>query len=242
MKKITIITPANIEVEYRLAGVGSRLSAFLIDYTIQLLATGLAALIILLGIDRHVMGNLLPSGMALGAVLLAYFIIHFGYFILCEMLMNGRTVGKRILALRAIRENGQPMAFHHVLIRAIFRTSIDMLYVGFFAILFSKQHKRLGNMAAGTVVVGEHPIGAGEFDFAPWRTRELPGFAAQYAHTPLTAEEQRVLDEWMRRKDSLPDGGWALEGLLREYFAGKHKPIEEGDDDGNSSIDASVVG
>jgi len=155
MKTIVIITPANIELEYRLAGVGSRLAAFLVDFFIQILLNIFSVGVVLLGFDRRIFGNTSPSGTALGVVLLLYFLIHFGYFILCELNMNGQTWGKKLFKLRAIRENGLPMSLSHVLVRGLFRSSLDMLYIGLFAIMFSKQHKRLGDMAAGTVVVSE---------------------------------------------------------------------------------------
>jgi uncharacterized RDD family membrane protein YckC len=156
MKKITIITPANIEVEYRLAGVGSRLAAFLIDFFVQILTILLTGAIILLGFDRYIFGNPEPSGIALGAILITSFVIHFGYFIFFELYMNGQTWGKKIFGLRALRENGQPLSLSNVAIRALFRSSVDLMYIGLFVIMFSKQHKRLGDMAAGTVVVDEH--------------------------------------------------------------------------------------
>jgi uncharacterized RDD family membrane protein YckC len=162
MKTIIVITPANIEVEYRLAGVGSRLAAFVIDFFVQMLAIALVGGIILLGFDRWLLDNQIPTGTALGATLIAYFIIHFGYFILCELVMNGQTLGKKIFGLRAIRENGQPMQLSHIVVRGLFRSSVDILYIGLFAIMFSKQHKRIGDMAAGTVVISEHYVKAGE--------------------------------------------------------------------------------
>jgi uncharacterized RDD family membrane protein YckC len=220
LKKITIITPANIEVEYRLAGVGSRLSAFIIDYTIQILLTLLAAGIILLGYDRWFLGNRTPSGFALGMVLMAYFLINFGYYIVTELTMNGQTLGKKVFALRAIRENGQPIGFSHILIRAIFRASIDMLYIGIFFIMFSKLDRRLGDMAAGTVVVSEHALGADEFIFHEHSAQEMPEFLLAYAHN-LSAEEQRIVDEWLRRKTMLPDGGEKIRLQLEEYFGKK---------------------
>ncbi|MCL2603909.1 MAG: RDD family protein [Defluviitaleaceae bacterium] len=163
MKTITVITPANIEIEYRLAGVGSRLAAFVIDYTLQMLAVILTGCVILLGFDRWLFGNPYPSGKALGAVLIAFFVMHFGYFILFEMVMNGQSPGKKIFGLRAIRENGEPVRINDIIIRALFRSSVDMLYAGLFTIMFSKRHKRLGDMAAGTVVVSEHYAKADEY-------------------------------------------------------------------------------
>jgi uncharacterized RDD family membrane protein YckC len=219
MKKITIITPANIELEYRLAGVGSRLAAFIIDYVIQLLAVALVGGIILLGFDYWLMGNPYPGGAAVGAVLLAYFLIHFGYFILFEMYMNGQSPGKKIFGLRAIRENGLPITFFNVVVRALFRASVDMLYIGLFSIMFSKQHKRLGDMAAGTVVVCENY----DVDISglPRGTAFAKNDNFPFNVPSMTPEESRIVDEWLRRKASLPDGGEKVRRQLEEYFEKK---------------------
>jgi len=156
MRTITIITPSNIEIEYRLAGAGSRMGAFIIDFAIQITAILLIAWVILRGTFSEIFfGTTTPGGASIGFILISAFIIHFGYFILLEMLMNGQTIGKRILGLRVIRDNGLPIEFTHSLIRGVLRSSLDMVYIGFFVILFSQKHKRLGDMAAGTIVVSE---------------------------------------------------------------------------------------
>ena len=217
MKTITIITPANIEVEYRLAGAGSRLAAFAIDLLLQAAAIALVIAIILLGFDRVIFYNINePSGTALAIVLVSLFLIHFGYFILCELLMNGQTVGKRIFGLRAIRDNGQPVEFIQILIRGVFRTSVDMLYVGIFVVMFSSKHKRIGDMAAGTVVVSEHYEQT--YDFTPAKIEhELPDFLVPYADT-MSLDERHIVDEWLRRRERLPDKGAAIGKRLEEYL------------------------
>jgi len=219
MKTITVITPANIEVEYRLAGVGARLAAFIIDFTIQLLLIGSLVFIIFFGVDRLSLDNPVPSGAALGAVLVVVFVIQFGYFVLLEMVMNGQSIGKRIFGLRAIRENGQPLTFSNILVRALFRVSADMIYVGVFVIMFSKQHKRLGDMAAGTVVVSEHYLGKDEPGlFAP--ATVLPEFLLPYERQ-MTTRERGVVDDWLRRRETLPDGGEDIARRLAAYFGYK---------------------
>jgi len=208
MKTITIITPANTEVEYRLAGAGSRLAAFIIDLLIQIILISIIAAVYFLGGNRGIYGDF--GGAALGIILIMVFVIHFGYFILCEMAMSGQTIGKHLFGLRAIRENGQPIEFTQSLIRGLFRTAVDMMYVGIFAILFSSQHKRLGDMAAGTIVVCENyerlTLAAPLISLSK---TALPEFLAAH-EDKLTEEERRIAQEWMRRKDSLPDGGAEL--------------------------------
>jgi uncharacterized RDD family membrane protein YckC len=157
METIIIITPANIEVEYRLANAGSRSAAFLIDLALQMTVIVSLASVVLFGIMGLRFSTLHEAGGAsLGFVLVSAFAIQFGYFIFCELAMNGQSAGKRIFKLRVIGDNGQPVTLSQSLIRNLLRPSVDMLYVGLFIILFSKKHKRLGDMAAGTIVVSEH--------------------------------------------------------------------------------------
>jgi len=208
MKTITIITPANIEVEYRLAGAGSRLAAFLIDFILQILAIVIFTWATLRGVPY-------PSGTVLGFIMVIVFIIHFGYFIVCELSMNGQSVGKRIFGLRVIRDNGQPIEFTQSLVRGIIRSSVDMMYVGMFTILFSTKHKRLGDMAAGTIVISEK--------YAETHEPSLLGTNSNWPTNfpdPLTlsAEERHLVEEWQRRKDSLLDDGAELGRKLKDYF------------------------
>lgn len=153
MKTITIVTPANIEVEYRLAGIGSRVSAFIIDFMLQIL------IIIMAFFSTFGLGLLFSdglSGAAIGVFMVLTFVIHFGYFIICEVTMNGQSFGKRVFGLRAIRENGQPIEFTQALIRGLIRSSADMMYIGVIIIFFHPMHKRLGDIAAGTIVISEN--------------------------------------------------------------------------------------
>lgn len=223
MKTIVIVTPANIEVEYRLAGAGSRLAAFTIDLLLQTVVCLLAAAIILMGLPSlDALAGL--QGPALAVFILIVFTVYFGYFVVCELTMNGQSVGKKILGLRVIRDNGQPVALAQSVARNVFRIAVDMLYVGIFVILLSKKHKRIGDMAAGTVVVSEHYEPKTGTLLTPVSSPRLNGsFNIRYPHITLTPDEQDILREWLRRKDTLPDGGEALRGQWAAYLAQKWK-------------------
>ena len=224
MKTIMVVTPANIEVEYRLAGAGSRLAAFLVDYFIQIALYIFAAIIILWWFDRVIFGNTnSPSGQALGAFLVFVFIVQFGYFVVCEMTMNGQSIGKRIFGLRVIRDNGQPIEFWQSLVRGLLRGSLDMMYIGLFIILFSKKHKRLGDMAAGTIVVSEHYE-----DEEPAIFGSVPEWQ-KFLPDPflLTPEERQLTEEWLSRRSELPDGGAEIGNNLVEFLKNKYEVSHE---------------
>ena len=216
MKNITIITPANVEVEYRLAGAGSRLGAFIIDSLVQFFAILLFA-----WLTVSVSGGFFePGGFGWGVnstvfavLLIGFFVIYFGYFITLETVMNGQTIGKRLLGLRVIQDNGEPVGFFHVLIRGFLRSSVDILYIGIFVILFSKKHKRLGDMAAGTIVVGEKRESVLSFfeEQAAWPEN----FPDTYE---LSKEENELVHDFLKKRHTFDDGGEKLAKLLKEYF------------------------
>jgi len=223
MKTITVITPANIEVEYKLAGVGARLAALIIDSLLQFFAI-LLCFGILFGINRQFvnMGVMIRLSTIIAALIVIAFVIYMGYFVICEILMNGQTIGKRLFGLRVIRDNGQPIEFTQALIRGIIRTTLDMLYVGLFVIMFSKKHKRIGDMAAGTIVVIEKY----DVDFFD------PVFTAQNLDLPkflpplmdMTAEERGIVEDWLRRRETLPDYGADIGEKLADYFDRNRQP------------------
>lgn len=217
MKTITIITPSNIEVEYKLAGVGSRIAAFIIDFLIQNIAYVLVVFIVMsINFQLQRTQITLQLSTAMGIIIALLFIINFGYFIVCELVMNGQTIGKRIFGLRVIRDNGQPIEFTQALIRGIIRSTLDLLYVGFFTIFFSKKHKRLGDMAAGTIVVIERRYTAKSVAL---NDSPMPSFIPHLSE--MTHEEKAVVDSLLLRKESLPNNGLEIENKLKEYFAQK---------------------
>ena len=206
MKTLTVLTPANIEIEYRLAGAGSRLAAFVVDFTIQLLLGLLLSALVLFGIYGYrfnTLGNM--EGYALGFLIIAWFVIYFCYFVFCEMAMNGQSIGKKIFGLRVIRDNGLPLGLQQSLIRGLFRAVIDVVYIGLFAILFSEKHKRIGDMVAGTVVIAEHY----DSTTTPLSSTNMPNTKRvgmeHLKHLILTSKERDLLHSYMARRLYLPD-------------------------------------
>ena len=218
MKTITIITPSNIEVEYKLAGAGARLAALIIDMLLQFFAILVCAGLVF-GVNHqlYLAGAATQGTVVIAIFIILVFIIYFGYFILFEMIMNGQTLGKRLFGLRTIRDNGQPVEFSHVLMRGIIRSVLDIMYVGLFVILFSKKSKRLGDIAAGTIVVIENYDDV-IISIQDWT---LPEFIPPLIE--MTIEERKIVEAWLRRRKVFPDNGAAIETKLAKYFADKIK-------------------
>ncbi len=89
------------------------------------------------------------------------FAVFFGYFIAFETFWNGRTPGKKIMGLRVVRDGGYALDFTASAIRNLIR--VGELLVGFYAVsaiasVLSPENKRLGDMAAGTIVVRDSRV------------------------------------------------------------------------------------
>jgi uncharacterized RDD family membrane protein YckC len=159
-----IVTPENIELEYEIAGIGSRFFALAIDLLIQgLLSVGIGyglALIDLpqLRLDQKIKDwphSLIGAGF-LGLLAL----IWLGYYIILEAAWNGQTVGKKALNIRVRKEQGYAPNLWGITLRNIIRL-VDFLpfgyAIGFITMFCNKSAKRLGDYAAGTIVVKELP-------------------------------------------------------------------------------------
>ncbi|WP_352419000.1 RDD family protein [Proteiniborus sp.] len=215
MKTIKITTPENIEVEYTLAALGSRTAAAGIDSLIQLALMGIIILtIFLIGLTPAELYDKYKSW-AVAISLLLIFIINYGYFIIFEMIMNGKTPGKKVFGLRTIRANGQPIAFKHSIIRNLFRVIVDIYGVGVILIFFTDYHKRLGDYLASTLVVVEEKREV-------LYNIKLEDKKTNYKYS-LTQEEYQLLREYFKRKDSLGEKVSKIENELGEYFIKKYQ-------------------
>jgi len=156
--QLNIDTPEQVELEFAIAGLGSRFVAVLIDHLIQggvYFLIGILAAVLFSAVANRV--NLL--GKWIFAVLIAlYFLLIWGYYTLFEALWRGQTPGKHIMKLRVIKDSGRQITFFEALSRNLLRI-VDYLpafyLTGVITMLCTKRHQRLGDLAAGTIVVHE---------------------------------------------------------------------------------------
>jgi len=139
-----------------LAGIGSRFIALLIDYLIWgacFLVLGVLAAIILPSLSLF---SKISAQWAGAIVLFIIFFFHWGYFTLFEAFWNGRTPGKRVARIRVIQRSGRAIGFFESMARNLVRyvDQIPFIYVvGVITMFATRQHQRLGDLAAGTLVV-----------------------------------------------------------------------------------------
>ena len=138
-------TPEGIDLLFRPAGLVPRALAFAIDLAIR------AALLLLMAMGLAMLGDF---GLGAGALLL--FLIQWWYMVLFEVLNQGRTPGKYWLGLRVIHDDGTPIGWASSMTRNLLRF-VDLLPFGYFlgalCCLNHPSFKRLGDLAAGTLVV-----------------------------------------------------------------------------------------
>jgi uncharacterized RDD family membrane protein YckC len=155
--QIEIKTPEFVSLNYQIAGLGSRGAAMLIDQLLLLVANIVIYLIFLMANVSDIF-YLSDSWVPIAVAIILVFIINWGYFFVAEFFFGGKTLGKKLIGIRVIQENGHSITLLSSLIRNLLRI-IDMLptsyFLGMVFIFFHSKHKRLGDMVAGTIVVHE---------------------------------------------------------------------------------------
>ena len=144
-----VVTTERVAVTYRLAGLGSRFLAWLTD-------AGLIALLGLMGVAAAAVLDVGREGLGTAVALLWIFALQWGYFLLFEWLWTGQTPGKRVVGIRVIQERGLAVTFFQAAARNLVRVvdALPAFYaLGFVAAAVSRHHRRLGDLAAGTLVV-----------------------------------------------------------------------------------------
>jgi uncharacterized RDD family membrane protein YckC len=151
-------TPEGVSVEVVLAGAGSRFGAIMLDSLVQLVLLW-ACLFGAGAIVTAVTSGSPSSGPILAGVLsVVAFLVLFGYFIVLEALTGGRTLGKLAAGLRAVRLDGQPIGFRRSVVRTMLRlidVYLTLGMVGLGCIVGTPRNQRLGDLAAGTIVIRE---------------------------------------------------------------------------------------
>jgi uncharacterized RDD family membrane protein YckC len=155
-------TPEQVALEFPLAGVGSRFLALAIDMLLQ--GAIMTLVILAVGGTWSVLRPSGGGGFWFAAVgLLAVFTVFYGYFAGFEAFWHGQTPGKRLVGLRVLSVTGRPIRLDEALIRNVLRV-VDQLpgvyAVGIVTMLISSRSQRLGDLAAGTVVVHEKGLTA----------------------------------------------------------------------------------
>ncbi len=195
-----IMTPEGLALEMTLAGIGSRAVAAILDALIIIGATiGFGFVVSISGLAES-----LPAAIIAFAL---WNLLVLAYFPLFETLNSGQTPGKRRAGIQVVRADGGPVSFLPVLIRNLVRIIdfLPMLYgVGLVVMFASKNNQRLGDLAAGTVVVkragGQDPMLAPRLP--PATSVPVTGWDV----TAVSKEEVGVIRRFLDRRATLQQG------------------------------------
>lgn len=143
MDTVNIDTTQNVEIEYELANLGDRLLALIIDYLILM---GYAFAIVVLSV-------LFRTDIGVPGAVLLFYIPFLFYFLLFEIIMNGQSPGKKLRKLRVVKVDGTQASLSNYLLRWILWPIDALMSIGLFVVILSDRGQRLGDMAAGTVVI-----------------------------------------------------------------------------------------
>lgn len=219
-ERIHIATPDHVSLEFELAGLGSRFSAYVIDFIFNVLliiaiifvaylSGGLIALRLLAGSSG---GNASVSWL-LAVVVLIIFLINWGYYVFFEGLGKGSTPGKKRMGIRVIRQDGLPIGLREAALRNLVRAA-DMLpppsyILGGLVMHFDPQGRRLGDMVAGTyVVVEKFDLAAQGASGAAWVKRVEQGRSRQGLTLPrgtISAQQLGLIEQFLARSRELSE-------------------------------------
>lgn len=195
-----VVTPEAVPLDLDTAGLPSRMLARLIDVAIQIALLVVALLAVTQLVDA-------PGGVGVALVLLVVFLVIVGYPIALEALWRGRTVGKVALGLRVVTVEGAPVRFRHAAIRGVlglFEVQSTTGAIAVIAILLTARNQRLGDLAAGTVVLRERSgLGAPvPVTFAV--PVGLEAFTASLDTATMSTEDYAAVRAFLIRAPTLP--------------------------------------
>ena len=185
---LVVATPERVSFDYQVAGLGTRAIAQVLDVLIIL---GILTAVFFVASAVAIVGS---TGGVLFLVI-GSFVVIFGYFWVSESLWSGQTIGKKAFRLRAVGDRGEPLTFAQAGIRNIVRIVDFLPYaygIGLIVLFANGKGKRLGDLAAGTIVVKDSD------HIWLW---QLPGARSQPAMPPTYAAAASAAELTLRRLD-----------------------------------------
>lgn len=215
---LDIKTPEYVAIQFQIAGLGSRAAAFIIDQALLMIINILTIVILFFVMDGMETSPffLTESTFPIAVVVIGLFVLNWGYFFFFEFFSGGRTLGKKVVGIRVIQENGHSITLLSSFIRNLVRL-IDSLptayFLGIIMIFFHPKHKRLGDLVAGTIVVHERKAK---------KKKKLTPIEKEINLRGLT-ENDLELDDWTLKSFTAKD--WKLVSTYASRF--HQLPVEE---------------
>ncbi|HEV2362373.1 MAG TPA: RDD family protein [Acidimicrobiales bacterium] len=231
-ERYATITPEGLRIDLELAGIGSRAVALFIDTLV--IDASLLVIVLVAGL----VGASIHSGIGvfLAVLIVAAFLVNFGYFVAFELLSDGRSLGKRALGLRVVNLSGGAIGLRSSLIRNLMRLAEGPILAylpAIIAVLISKKNQRLGDLAAGTIVIRQprnaQPVwqqsatvqSAGGLYGAAVRGASYGPPTYGWDVSAVTTEELAVVRQFLWRANELP---WEARQRIAADIAGRLMP------------------
>lgn len=150
MGNLQINTTQNVNLDYKIVSIGERIVAFLIDGLILYMFAYLVSVL------SNAIGYIYEDTWTQRGLAALIFLPAMFYSLLMHSIFNGRTVGKMLLKMRVVRLDGTPVHWSNYLVRWMLRLVDIWIFlgsIGILSILFSERRQRVGDAAAGTVVI-----------------------------------------------------------------------------------------
>jgi uncharacterized RDD family membrane protein YckC len=196
-----ILTPEHVEIRLEPAGLGSRFVALVVDL---LLILGVS------GVISQLTRGTLPGALGIVVEALILLVLTWGYHVYFEIRHQGQTPGKRIAGIRVVDGRGLPLSLEQSFVRNVVRV-LDVLPIGYalgaLACQLDRHHRRLGDIAADTIVVREREVPV--YERRHTRTRAFNSLRTprllRLARHRLGLEEREFLAALCLRADGLED-------------------------------------
>jgi uncharacterized RDD family membrane protein YckC len=209
--RVEIVTPENIAFQYRLAGPFRRLGAYVLDVLIRVGVLFVSFMLVI-----FVFGIAGLPGMGAGVWLIAWFLLDWFYGGVFEAFWNGQTPGKHVLRLRVVSDEGQPINGLQAVLRNLLRTvdaqpvlllnpalGVPTYLLGLITATTNDRFQRLGDLAAGTMVIVEEP--QRHYGMARVNEPEAIRLAADLpASLPISRSLARALSTYVQRRQTFP--------------------------------------
>ena len=226
---LEIRTPEGVSFRVPIASPFSRCLALSIDIAVISALTLILIYVINILASMAVaipgIGKVLKDFSSASMIIVQFVVITF-YGMITEWLWRGQTLGKRLMKLRVIDERGLPLAVKQIIIRNLFR-NLDILPSMFYLIggvscLFTKRCQRIGDIAAGTLVIRESEvekpainelISSSENSFS-----SHPHLEARLRQKTTPDEARVALDALTRRDELTPDDRLRVFSKIADYF------------------------
>ena len=236
---LNIDTPENVIFDYEVAGIGSRFLAAMVD----------SILIVIAMLGSYIIGALLISVLGLSVdsiapgIIIAFlgflaFLVLWGYYIFFEIIWNGQSPGKRWQHLRVLRNDGTPIGMSESAIRNLVRI-IDFLPIsygiGVITMFSNSQARRLGDFAAGTLVVHEETsVTLDDLKISATKLKtagvnfdvELMGDSTLPVEK-LSVRDIQLIEDYLQRRFELNNRAHLADQLARSLTAKMDLPPEE---------------